>query len=595
MRGWLSTILMGLLSVCCGFLAGWWSLDCEPPAKLRWTHPPGLIHNGTPVIVKQPAGLEAATRPVSQIEFEEMAASSGVRFTYYGNPSGSHPMTEQNGGGVALLDYDRDGVLDLFFTNGSHFQQPAHLPEHSQRIYRSAGTWKYRDETLPARIGAIGYGMGCAVGDWDNDGFPDLYVTAYGSNTLWHNNGDGTFNDVTPATGTAVADRWSTSAAWGDLDGDGDLDLYVANYVDWSPADPPCYTKHQPHPVQISCGPLGRNGQPDVVFENRGDGRFVDRSVEAGINLPSGKGLDVVLADLDGNGRLDVYVANDTTDNFLFLNHGSWKFAEVGVAQGAAVSEAGTAQSSMGIALGDLNADGAFDLGVSNFENEVNDLYLNLGQGEFRAANRELGLNPLSRSRLGFGMVCVDADADHYPELFVLNGHIWDLRELGLNHAYEMPAQLLKNQGGLRFRDDSVQYGRYFQKRWLGRSIAQGDLDNDDDTDLAVTHLLQPAELLRNASVTAGKTVRVEFIGHKQAREARGCRVEYRLGARTYVSWVPGGGGFQASSDLRVILPVDNATHIAELSITWPDGTLEIWRDVPVQSPLTLHEGSGTQ
>lgn len=519
-------------------------------------------------------------------------------------------MTEQNGGGAAILDADGDGQLDLFLNNGSRFDKPAKSAGASQTLFRQISPWKYQNVTETSRLTAYSFGMGCAAGDFNNDGFTDLYTAGYGSDRLWQNQGDGTFSEVSHLAGLPKsvdlpamlsADEpqtheipWSSSAAWADLDGDGNLDLYIVRYVKWSPTEPACYTQHQP-PVRITCGPLGRKGQPDLLFRNGGDGTFRDVTPTAGINQATGKGLDVAIADLDEDGRLDIYVANDTTENDLFLNQGQGRFENVAVGRGVAVGRDGMVQSGMGIACGDFNHDGHFDLGVTNFENEVNEFYLNLGSGYFKSVNADTGLNGPSRPMLGFGMVLTDLDLDHYPELLVANGHVWDLRSLGLGHKYQMSPQLFWNERGRRFRDVSKTSGNYFVQEWLGRSIATGDLDRDGDMDLVFTHIDAPVELLRNDTQPHPRSTLLRLIGTRSAREPRGCRVEYVIAGRRHVLGIPSGGGYQASSDLQILLAIETASAIEEITLTWPDGTRETWRDVPAAPALQLVEGTGSR
>jgi enediyne biosynthesis protein E4 len=564
----------------------------SPPAGAPAVKP------AAPVAASPPSAAVPAENPVvdaGPLRFQLLKpAESGVDFTYYGNPSSEHYMTEQNGGGAALFDFDGDGWTDLFLVNGSHFDHPAAGIGATHRLYRHSGRpapLHFDDVTAAGGLGVSGFGMGTVAGDFDNDGFPDLCICYYGEIQLWKNLGDGTFENVTALSGVRD-DSWASSAAYADLDDDGDLDLYVANYVVYSPQDGACFTQHQP-PVKISCGPIGRQGQHDQLWENRGDGTFAEVSAKSGIqSVEPGKGLAVEIVDLDGDGLLDIFVANDTSENLLFRNRGQLQYEEVGRKSGVAVGDDGKPASSMGIACADFDNNGWFDLYVTNFENSINNFYDNLFDGIFVQRSAEAGLATPSRPMLAFGTVAADFDLDGFPDLFVANGHIWDLSVLKSGHWYEMPPQLFHNQGGRRFSDVSLGGGGdYFSRRWLGRAAATADLDRDGAADLVVTHELQPAAILRNESPRQGASSLLRVIGTSAAREPLGIRIVYRTGGETRLTHLPAGGSFAVGHDPRVILSCPKGQLIEEITVHWRPGRSQTWRDLPGDKELTLIEG----
>lgn len=530
----------------------------------------------------------------SPFRFEWMTPESGINFVYYGAPGPQGHMTDQNGGGVALLDFDCDGTMDILLVNGSNFQRPARTTEEASRLYRSRGSFKYDNTVDTSRLASYGFGMGCAAGDYDNDGFIDIFISGYGRNQLWHNSGDGTFSDVTHTAGVESS-SWGTSTAFADLDADGQLDLYVVNYVEWTPDEPPCHPPGHPE-INSVCSPIGRTGQSDHLYHNAGDGRFTEIGNRAGIGRSEdGKGLALTITDLNADGLLDVYVVNDTSPNFLFLNRGRMRFDERGVELGVAISSDGRIGAGMGVACADYDHNAHLDLCVTNFRNQVNDMFANLGSAGFIATNSQIGLDLASWSPLGFGVVFADFDLDSWPDLFVANGHIRDWTPLGSEHEYHMLPQVLLNRHGTRFSDVSQQAGSYFTRKWLGRAVAMGDLDNDGDTDIVVTHLLESPALLRNDSRRSGQSIRVRVIGTHSSRQPLGAVISVKQDERNFILPVPSGGSFQSSHDPRVLIPVGQSGKLSEIRVHWPGGSQESWLGViaDIRGEVHLVEGTG--
>jgi enediyne biosynthesis protein E4 len=512
--------------------------------------------------------------------FTNVASQAGIEFEYYGGPSRDGHMTEQNGGGVAVFDFDHDGTPDLFFANGSRFDKSAEAANESSRLYRATGKLTYGDVTQTAGLESFGFGMGTCAGDFDNDGFVDLFLACYGRNRLWRNNGDGTFADITDAAGVGD-DSWGTSAAFADLDNDGLLDLYVVNYVAWCPDDEPC-TISDESDVRIICSPMTRSGQSDLLLRNSGDGGFSEVGSEAGIDIAeTGKGLALSVADFNSDGLLDVYVVNDTTKNFLFLNKSGLQFEESAVRMGVALSSNGVQGAGMGVGNSDFDRNGHLDLCVSNFQNQVNDLYANLGDAGFVPANEETGLDLISRPRLSFGILFADFNLDRWSDMFVANGHIWDKRSVIPEYEYLMLPQIARNVGGRHFKDVSAGAGDYFAERGLGRSVAVGDLDNDGDPDLVIQHLSAQPAILRNDFSGTGNGVSIELIGTVSARQPLGMSITVLDDGEEFVLRVPSGDSFQASHDHRILFSLNNTQMIDEISVKWSSGIVDVWRNVP--------------
>jgi hypothetical protein len=555
------------------------------------------------------------------VQFVDVTAESGITFKHVHGGGGENPQKyfiETMGAGCAFFDYDNDGDLDIYAVNGYDLTKkvPAKVTD---ALYRNRGDGTFTDVTKEAGIEAdnAGYGMGCCVGDYDNDGYADLYVTNYGPNVLYHNNGDGTFTDVTQKAGVGDP-RWSTGCAFADYDLDGDLDLYVANYVAFSlehPGEnltpyvsmaameklkgiPQKHLKAYPHPDNYE-------GVPDVLYRNNGDGTFTDVTRKAGVFSPGGKGLGVVWGDYDNDGDPDLFVGNDQTPNFLYRNNGNGTFTDVALMAGVAYTEDGRTQASMGVDFGDYNNDNLLDLYLTNFQGEPNALYRNDGTGFFSDMTFPSGTGNPSLPYVGWGTGFFDYNHDGFWDLFVTNGHVLDNVALFDNlSSYPQPNLLFRNtgpgpDGSYRFTNVTSTSGKALSIKRVGRGVAFGDYDNDGDTDLLLSNSNGPLILLRNEGDAQNHWLTLKLtggVGRKPPvsnRDAIGARVKVVVGRSSRIAEVKSGGSYLSQSDVRLNFGLGKRTKADRIEIRWPSQRVEVLREVPADQIITVREGEG--
>lgn len=610
------SIAIGLLSA--GLLAagGWWWYQNSPTTgqdDLRPNDGPAQIESGY---------------------FLDVTKQSGVAFTYRnGQEAEQYAILESLGGGVALLDYDADGLLDIFLPGGGYFDgaDKKTIKGHPCKLYKNLGGFRFRDVTNDAGLDIPWfYTHGAAVADYDRDGWPDLLVTGYGRIALFHNEPDGKggrkFVEVSRKA-QLPEPAWATSAAWGDLDGDGFVDLYVCQYVNWSfDNNPACEGYGSSIPRDI-CPPRQFDSLPHLLLRNQGDGTFANVGTQAGLRAPRkekdyealshldeaakkrlregdwerdfGKGLGVVAADVDGDGRPDLYVANDTTVKFLYLNrsrHGQVLLDEQALLLGVAMDNTGVANGSMGVDAGDYDGSGKASLLVTNYENEQHGLYRNVtakGTLAFVYSSDVVGLSALGRQFVGFGTGFLDFDADGWEDVFIANGHV--IRHPAHANVRQRPV-LLRNQGRkagtsqIKLADVGAGAGDYFASQQQARGVAIGDLDNDGRPDLVVSHINAPVSVLHNQASAGNHWLGIELAG-KDRRDVVGARLSLQIGNRVLTRFAKGGGSYLSSGDRRHLFGLGNETKPGRLTVVWPSGTEQHWDNLAIDRYWRLVEG----
>ena len=525
-----------------------------------------------------------------------VVAKTGIKFVHTSDPEKKY-IVESMSGGVLLVDYDRDGWQDVYLTNAPTVEMTLKNQKSRSALYRNNGDGTFTDVTDKAGIGFPGFAMGGAVGDFNNDGFPDIYVTCLGGNVLYRNNGDGTFADVTKTANVADG-RWSTGAAFGNYDNDGFEDLIVANYVDFKLNDLPGFGSSPTckyRGIDVQCGPRGLKGAGDSLFRNNGDGTFTDVTKQAGMTDSGGfYGMQAMWGDFGNRGKLDAYIANDSTPNFFYKNAGANKFTEIGLESGTAVSGDGSEQGSMGVAVGDYLHTGRFSIFVTNFADEYNILYRNDGDYSFTDASFAAKVAQVSRPFVGWGTGFFDLDNDTWLDLLVVNGHVYpQIDTLPSGARYRQPKLLHINNGDGTFCDASAQAGKALTEMRAARGAAFGDLDNDGQIDVVVGELDGSPMVLRNSGAPENHWITLELGAAKGSPLAIGAVVKVTTGAVTQTEEIRSGGSYLSNNDLRVHFGLGRATKADSIEIRWNSGKTETLKDVAADKFYAVLENAG--
>ena len=525
--------------------------------------------------------------------FRDVAADTGLNLMNVSGEGQNDYIVEANGNGAAFFDYDNDGDMDALITNGTTLKRYASGGDLVAALYENTGG-RFLDRTSMAGINKRGWAQGVCVADYDNDGDQDFYITAYGPDFLFRNNGNGTFEERAAPAGIADT-RWGTNCAFGDYDRDGDVDLYVANYLAFDEKTIPrrgSETCVYMGTLKVFCGPKGLVGEADVLYANNGDGTFTDVTLKAGIKDPNYYGFGVVFSDFDNDGWPDIYVANDSVPNLLFRNKHDGSFDEVGLVSGSSLNLFGKAQAGMGLAIGDYDANGYFDIFVTNFAEDTNTLYRNLGGMLFADVTLESGAASASRANLGWGTGFVDFDNDGWLDLFVANGHVYpEVDKLKEVSRYQQAKEIYRNLGNGRFAEIAAKLGGDLTIPRPARGAAFGDYDNDGDLDVLTINMNSRPNLYRNDGGNRKSWIGFRLVGVSSNRDAIGARVEIEAGGRTQIEEVRSGGSYLSHNDMRVHFGLGQADRVDQVRVRWPNGKTETLTSVKARQYVTIREG----
>lgn len=527
----------------------------------------------------------------------DITVATGIHFDHLATPEQRY-IVESMSGGVALIDFDRDGYPDIYFTNAPSVQMALDGKKAKAALYHNNHDGTFTDVTDKAGIGYPCWAMGAAVGDYNNDGWPDLLVTCFGGVVLYRNNGDGTFTNVTKEAGLDIDKAWATGASFGDYDGDGSADLFVSSYVDLSLDDLPKFGSSktcQYHGVAVQCGPRGLKGYRDYLFHNNANGTFTEVSRQAGVDDSQGFfGLTSVWTDIDGDGRPDLFVTNDGEPNYLYRNTGSGVFTNVAEDAGIAVNQDGTEQANMGVAIGDYNHTGRFSIAVTHFSDEYAALFRNDGPFNFIDASYAAGIASPTRPYVGWGDAFVDLDNDGWEDFFMVNGHVYpQVNVAGVGIKYREPALLFENMHNGTFRDISQQVGPAIETPQVSRGLAVGDLFNDGHMEMVVENLEGAPMILRPEGVEQNYWISLSLQGTKSNRLALNARVRITAGDLVQTDEVRSGGSYLSQNDLRLHFGLGQHNHVDKVEVFWPSGKNDIYEQLAADRFYTIVEGKG--